>query len=359
MIRLQSEQPWNVGPFAFPAGTFYVEAATAADAMLLQPVTVATVDNPKPYDPGADPDSILVCRSGGFGDLLFMTPLLRALRARHPRARITFATADHYADAIRHHPAVDGLAAYPVPAAVLERHDAVLWFEGAVEWDPRARTTHYVDLLAAVAGIELTQGRNMNVALCDDWRKTAAERWPRRYARRIGVQLAASAKCRTWPHIGRFIQLALELPDTEVLVFDSPDDFRERSELRANLVWLPWSDPAPTFGESMALLETCHAVVAPDSAICHAAAALGRPVVAVYGSFPRSLRTIYEPSVQTFSGQLPCAPCFWHARSSEFPPDAPCAVTRRCEALARIAPERILAKVRPLLPPAPKLILPS
>lgn len=47
---------------------------------------------------------ILIVRFSSIGDILLTTPLLRALRARHPQARITYVVRADMADTLRHNP---------------------------------------------------------------------------------------------------------------------------------------------------------------------------------------------------------------------------------------------------------------
>jgi ADP-heptose:LPS heptosyltransferase len=47
---------------------------------------------------------ILLVRFSSIGDLLLTTPLVRAIRARHPRADITFVVREDMADTLRHNP---------------------------------------------------------------------------------------------------------------------------------------------------------------------------------------------------------------------------------------------------------------
>ena len=344
MTLLEAPQPWKCGPFEFAPGRWIMEAATAAGAMFLQPVKVQTLDNTRALDPAADYNDgqILVVRSGGFGDLLFLTPLLRAMKQRWPQCRLHVATTPVFQDALAWHPSVDEVIDYPLPADTLRHYDAVLWLEGVIEFDPRAKDTHYVDLLSEAAGIPLTDGRHLNVGIKPEWRFTAT-RWPKRRKWRIGVQAQASARCRTWPHVADLVARLSDHPHMEVMIFGAPEQ-RQGDDV-AGIHVLPWAEPEVSFGESLALLETCDVVVAPDSAICHAAAALRRPVVALYGSFPWQLRTAYQPTVRAINGHAPCAPCQWHAREGAFPPNGPCRQSGRCDALATITVGRVVSEV--------------
>ena len=97
------------------------------------------------------------------------------------------------------------------------------------------------------------------------------------------------------------------------------------------------------------MLADCDAVIAPDSALCHVAGALGLPTVALYGPFPSALRTDNAPSISAIDGKAPCAPCFWHDRESVWPQDKLCARTGRCEALAGIAPRQIMKRLKGMM----------
>ncbi|MGH7594477.1 MAG: glycosyltransferase family 9 protein, partial [Gemmatimonadales bacterium] len=55
------------------------------------------------------PPNILVVRFSSIGDLILTTPLLRAIRVRHPQARITFVVREDMADTLRNNPHVDEL----------------------------------------------------------------------------------------------------------------------------------------------------------------------------------------------------------------------------------------------------------
>lgn len=65
-----------------------------------------------------------------------------------------------------------------------------------------------------------------------------------------------------------------------------------------------------TLGEAVDLLAVAAAVVSNDSGLMHVAAALGRPLVVVYGSTSASFTPPLAERVRTLSLQLPCSPCF-------------------------------------------------
>jgi heptosyltransferase-2 len=59
--------------------------------------------------PPASPKKILIIRLGAIGDILLATPLIRALRQKHPQAKLDFVVKADFAEVLRHHPEIDHL----------------------------------------------------------------------------------------------------------------------------------------------------------------------------------------------------------------------------------------------------------
>jgi ADP-heptose:LPS heptosyltransferase len=281
---------------------------------------------------------VLISRTGGFGDILFCTPLIRALQAS--RLDVSFSCVPTYRDALS---GVDvKFVPYPLPFSELsENYDRVIWLEGVIEFAERP-FQHAVDLIAEAANKRLTEGKHCSYRVSEEDAKWAREKYPKS-RKRVGIQLAASAKSRTYPRelMMQVIQ-TLVLKGIEVYLFGRPSEIQINTPhpLLKNI-----ASESESFSKSCAVLATCDAVLAPDSALCHVAGALDLPTVALYGAFSWQSRTSYAPSVRALSGHLPCAPCHWHGRGSEFPPGGPCARTGRCEALATISPDRIVREL--------------
>ena len=62
--------------------------------------------------------------------------------------------------------------------------------------------------------------------------------------------------------------------------------------------------------EAVDLLSLATAVVANNSGLMHVAAALGRPVVALYGSTPSTVAPPLSGKARILERKLPCRPCF-------------------------------------------------
>lgn len=102
---------------------------------------------PAPPRP-ADAPEILVVRFSAIGDIVLTTPLLRALKARHPQARITFLTRQAYA---------------PLLAASPRLHEVIGWdpaqpLAGLLADLRTRRFTHRLDLHGSLRSARIRHG---------------------------------------------------------------------------------------------------------------------------------------------------------------------------------------------------------
>lgn len=293
--------------------------------------------------------SLFIHRAGGFGDLLLLTPALRAFKRVHLGCKVTLCTMPRYREVLAGNPHVDAFAEFPPTNGDIFAHDAVVSFENIIENNPKARTTHAVDLYAERLGVEVDPAdRRPDYFLTGEERAWAAVFEPARETSllRIGIQVKASTPARSYPAGPLSDLVDLLAGEAQVLLFGAPGEV-VTDGLNPRIVNL--SALKLGFRESCALLATCDALVAPDSALCHVAAALGVPTLALYGPFPSSLRlTAACQEAQDAHGV--CAPCFHHSRGQEiFPRNRPCARTMHCHVLGGLPPARLFAQSMKLL----------
>ncbi len=293
--------------------------------------------------------SILFMRAGGFGDIILLTPVLRAAKLNHPDARIAVACFAEFAPAMKHLPFVDEVVNYPVAEDTFKSYDVRITYENSIERNPRAKEVHMTELFAEIAGVTVFDLKP-ELRLSENEKIWAGEAYPRRAGlRRLVVQVGASGLCRNYDRklLGEAVGELLK-KDFEVFLIGKKGEIQ--AEESGNLKNI--SAAGLTWRQTLAVVATADCVLGPDSCWIHAAGALDVPAVGLYGPFDYKLRTIHSPSIFAIQGHGPCAPCFHHAKMNRhYPKDGPCAATKRCEVLASIKPEaivqRVLSQARP------------
>ena len=152
-------------------------------------------------------------------------------------------------------------------------------------------------------------------ALCPGAEYGPAKRWPARYFAELAQGIAARG-CAVW-------------------LIGSSNDAGIGAEIAQaaggacrNLCG------ATALGEAIDLLASTSLVVSNDSGLMHVAAALGKPLIALYGSSSPAFTPPLSPSAQILKLDLPCSPCF----------------QRECplghfNCMMQLAPDRVLAAV--------------
>lgn len=265
-----------------------------------------------------DGKTLLIWRLGGFGDVLFITPLVRKLKTLYPTATIEFAVGVEYACALDGNPDVMRSWSIPIPVAALDKVDYILNFSNTIERskDP---SVHAIDVFAGHAGITLAGEEKSIVyspspARVASVRNQIAEKYGVRWdIPAVAIQVAASSHVRTYPeHLQAEVIRKIVKSGCQVLVMGMKGQFPKLAK-QGGVFDLcgAFSDMA----DAVAALANCDALVAPDSSLTHFAGAMSIPTVALYGPFPGAVRTAYYPSCTTLEvdrSRWTCAPCFTH-----------------------------------------------
>ena len=145
------------------------------------------------------------------------------------------------------------------------------------------------DIAAARAAFAL--GERRAIALCVGAEYGPAKRWPARHFAALAEHLA-----------GRGLA---------VWLLGSPADAPIGAEIEAlapgaaaNLVG------RTSLGQAIDLIAGAAGVVSNDSGLMHVAAALGRPLAALYGSSSPTFTPPLSPRAAILSEDVPCSPCF-------------------------------------------------
>lgn len=306
----------------------------------------------QPFDPSEDWNdrTIHLFRAGGFGDLLFLTPTIRELKRRWPDCNINIACSAEYKDILIGLPV--SWTPMPVCVEAIGPTDAVVFFEGLIEYNPEAEHIHAVDLFGAKLGLYGLEHK-LDYAWLAWEQEWAGEEYPRSIANfddsvpRIGIQCAASSMVRSYhPQLMAVLISLLQERGYEVFIFGKHKQISCDVPGVVNLC-----DRELTMRQSVAIMSTCDVMVTPDSALFHIAQAIGVPSVGLFGPFPGHLRATTGPSI-VLNAEGECAPCFYHATvETAFPVNKPCSIAKFCTVLASIAPVTIAEAVDDLLLP--------
>ena len=341
---------FSIGPVSLTAGSEYLVEDVNAGEFLAACTTKMEVRpwlTRFPAHGSSIADGFVVVIPGGYGDLIFLGPVIQAAREKFPDAPIAVSCFGPAAGVVSHW-GVKDVEILPYPLALLdaERFAHVICLEMLVQRNPGRNP---VDLFADALGLSIpVEKRECRwVATREELNRAASVSIDRsKFGKRIGMQIAASAMCRTWPADLQmeFITLVVN-KGWQVVLFGGYGDCNLAScEDVINLTQVE----GMSFADSVAIMHTCDGFVAPDSALCHVAGAIHLPTVAIYGPFQWQERTMYAPTVFGINGHAACAPCRHHVRAmlhNEFPAHGPCATSRQCEALRTVSPKRVLAQL--------------
>lgn len=332
------------------------------------------------------PPDILIVRFSAIGDILLLTPLLRALRRRHPDARITVVTKAAFAPLLAHNPRLTELIGWDEtePLAVLgrrlkgrgfshrldlhrslrslalRRHAGGRWStypkhlvarevlirtRRNVYRDRRPVAERYFD---AAAGLDVEPDEGSLEMFLPRPTLDAAEEFLA--GRGIGTvrQLIAAAPgaahfTKRWPlhHWTALVRRLVE-NGNDLVAVGGPEDRElgaavaeaggERAVSAAGVFDLPGS---------AALLKRARALVSGDTGLMHMATAVGTPVVALFGPTVEPFGFYpYHAKAAVLERDLYCRPCSAHGG-----PTCP-EVHHRC--LQDLTPEDVLEALRKL-----------
>jgi lipopolysaccharide heptosyltransferase II len=306
-----------------------------------------------------DAPDVLVIETGLVGELLVVTPALRALRKAFPSARVTALVSPGSAPVLVGNPAVNRLL--PMPKAQrtglvhllgvsawirAQRFDAAIIFHTSFRsalLAARARVPIRAGLASEGRGFLLTHkigrdraayevdehlkvlgllgvppdGRAMDLPLLPEEREEAARLLSDLPlgSRTVALHPGASREIRRWPS-ERFAELGAGLRDSgvePVYVFgpaEKPLADAVDSWWRARGLPAPRSAAPSTIRVLGALFERSDAVVTNNTGPMHVAAAVGTPGVFIHGPTPVGR---WQPPGETWvpvcASDVPCRPC--------------------------------------------------
>jgi len=266
---------------------------------------------------GTRKKNILITRAmGGIGDVLMMTPGLRALKAKYPNAQIDFAIPKGFHPLLEGLPGVNLIDIHEEPI-ILHRYKR--WINltdcpaGRVEarQAPNVRRNR-IEIFALAMGVSRWRLRRTGYLpfyrLKEEevsWARARLAEWNPEGRPVIGIQPFAADSYKNWPYME---QLAADLSrEYCVLLF--------HNEIFSGYEFAYCHKVIEPLRKSIALASLCQRLVVPDSSFHHISAALQIPTVVIFGAISGRLFTKNYSNVLLLAPQkrnYPCYPCWRH-----------------------------------------------
>ncbi len=338
---------------------------------------------------------LLIRATNWVGDAILALPALRAVRSKFPDAHISVLARPYVADIYRGQGVSDELIAYdPIAehrgwsgrnkliANLRSKHfDVALLLQNAFDaawlaWRaeiperigyardarrvlltkaiavpkpdeiPPHEKFYYLELVRRAGWLDaLPQADHITLQVSDSARQHAAQTLidagSRPRARRIAIGAGASygsAKC--WPpeSFAEWANRFLAQNDADVILFGTAAEAPVSNAIIANMRRKPIDLTGKTaIADLPALLSQCHLFLGNDSGAMHVAAAVGLPVVAIFGPTDPFGTAPVTPRCTIVQQKPYCSPCFLRR----------CPTDHRC--MKQVTPDMVEAAVNPWL----------
>ncbi len=313
------------------------------------------------YEEALAKKRILVIKLSALGDVILITPSLRALRQKYPNAWISVLVGRKSRKMIRNCPYVDDVIAFDdtakprfqtllktVRSLAKEDFDMVVdfqnnrlshflsFFSGAKiraghanrKWSfflnrktehsslPLAPIDHQFQVLKLVEVETLDKKLELWTEKEEDesMRRFLESQWVSPSQVLVGINPGSSIRWQTkqWP-IENFAKLCDELArrNIRVVITGSEEDASSMEELFALTRHKPINAIGKTsITELVSLIKRCQVFISSDSAPMHIAASVGVPLVAIFGPTDPKRHLVPPERYQVFWKEVHCSPCY-------------------------------------------------
>jgi ADP-heptose:LPS heptosyltransferase len=296
---------------------------TSRNIKLLKPATVKFNRVYKPYiGQDLDDKTLLVTRTGGIGDLLFIQPNLKYLKEKYPTCKIIFACGPQYQAMVEDWDCIDTILDLPFNFNQLVEADYHALFEGVIERCEEAANTNAYRLFTTWLGINLPDEllvphqpvKDIRLEFCKKFLSDNNITDPF-----ILLQIRSSSPIRTpslqfWKKV---IEIIVDKGHT-VIITDSPhkhveiDAFIRTLDPEIQDKVINFTKESQAIDYTIALTSLAGCILSPDSSLIHLAAAVGKPGVGIYGAFPGEIRLSTYSNIDWIMATKDCSPCFLH-----------------------------------------------
>lgn len=272
--------------------------------------------------------SIAIWRTGGMGDLCFITPYLKKIKELYPTSKIIFGCGIQYSDVMSKHPYIDVFHNLPIDTDVLSKCDFHLMFEGLIEANPEAEKKNAYDLFGEQFCITLEDHEKVPNLFIDeenlkhflDFENKCQVHPEKDKTIRIGIHLKTSSIIRDVPvNTLNDIISSLIAIDKNIVIYllGSREDavIGNRIPIPVAGRIVPFYAATRGFRDGVAAISQMDLVIGGDSSGMHIAAAFEKPMIGLFGAFLGDLRLRYYKNAISFNSVIKCSPCFMHGNS--------------------------------------------
>jgi len=263
---------------------------------------------------------IMAFRTGGIGDMMFLSPVFRHLKKKYPGCYIKMASGCK--QPLENLPEIDELYDMPFDADLVEDADYTIFFQGIIESSNEAsKKTHAADMFYSYFKIDSTHlpAEEKKPQLFfrkeeTEWRDSALRGLgitEEDYV--IGIQMETSAPLRNFPKekLKTVVDILAKEKNVKIALIGSKQQetianfYKGKSE---NVLL------ATNFNvrQSIILATRYDIMISPDSFMIQVAGALDKPLIGLYGPFPSEVRMKYFKNAIGIEPSVVCSPCFKH-----------------------------------------------
>lgn len=277
--------------------------------------------------------TVLIWRTGGMGDLCFITPNLKYIKKTFKDSKIIFGCGSRFRFGMMDHPYIDKLVSIPIDYDLYEKADYYLMFEGIIENNPDAHEINAYELfrhafgftqkipdneLIPILGISEIH-RKKHVALLEKFYTSLGKNYDHQLKFQnpplINIGLRASHIIRSIPPqiLDKIIEILLS-KGLFVSLVGGPEDkdigkmLISAKDSRVFHMYQHCND----FRDSIAHISLSDGMIGPDSSCLHIAAAFEKKIIGAYGAFLSELRVKHYKTTSAFDIKMACSPCFLH-----------------------------------------------
>jgi len=265
--------------------------------------------------------NLLVFRTGGIGDLLFIQPNLRYLKEKYPTCNIAFACGPQYQPMVENWDCIDEVIDLPYSLGKLQKSHYHVLFEGVIERCRQAEKDNAYNLFSRWMGLDLPDDllipkQTPPSELVEKCQGILSDmNVPEKGF--VVMQLRASSPVRS-PRPEFWMALANKLTERghHILLTDNP---RQAGKIDEFIKMIYRKDMVHNFCEksediahSIAVTSLAEGVIATDSAMNHIAASVDVPAFGIMGPFPGHIRFKTSPKMDWIDSKRGCTHCYLH-----------------------------------------------